>query len=60
MNLVPLSDDDKAWLTELQVAARAEYAVLTPDQQRDIDRRWADVPEHVKEDLRTEAEWDLL
>lgn len=60
MNLEPLSDNDKKWLTEVQVVAMADYAFLSPDQKRDVDRRWADVPEWKKEDIRIEAEWDLL
>lgn len=47
-------------LTELQVVVKAEYASLTEDEQRAVDLRWEDVPEHVKEDLRVEIELDLL
>lgn len=60
MNLEPLSDNDKAWLTEVQAIAMVDYAFLSPDQKRDLDRRWAEVPEDTKDDLRMQIELDLL
>ena len=50
-------------LTESQAIherAKAEYAALPPEAQAEVDKRWAETPEWVKEDLRAEIEFDLL
>ena len=46
--------------TETMVMARADYAALSKADRADVDGRWASTPEHVKEQLRDDAELDLL
>lgn len=49
--------------TESQVmaaVAKAEYEAMTPEQQAEVDARWAALPEWRKQDLRDEIEFDLL
>ena len=46
-------------LTEARVKALAAYRALSPEEQAEVDARWAEVPEWQKDDIRAEVEFDL-
>jgi hypothetical protein len=46
--------------TVLAAVARAQYERLPSDEQAEVDKRWAAIPEWRKQELRDEIDLDLL